>query len=300
MSSSRSPRGPRRSWAARGVTAVVAITLALLLSGCSEESVDQWKRLGLPDPASDRAIYVRDLWVGSWIAAGIIGVFVWGLIIWAAVRYRRRGDDAAPSQVRYNLPIEVLYTVAPIIVIAVLFYFTVETQNRELEDVETEHTVNVTAQQWSWTFSYLDEDATGGEDVYDQGTPATLPELWLVEDEPVLFQLYSPDVIHSFWIPSFYFKLDIIPGPSQDSSQNRDSGGRQSFTMTPTEKGRFAGRCAEFCGYLHSRMLFTVVVASQEEYDAHLRELQAAGQVGVPLGPRDSEDVAGLDSEGGE
>ena len=69
---------------------------------------------------------------------------------------------------RYNLPIEVLYTIAPVIVVAVLFFFTVEKQNKVLEDVDNpDHEVIVTAQQWSWTFNYQDEPSAGGEDVYD-------------------------------------------------------------------------------------------------------------------------------------
>jgi cytochrome c oxidase subunit 2 len=255
----------------------------LVLTGCSEETTEQWKRLGLPPPASDRSEYMEDLWIGSWIAAGIVGVFVWGLILWSVVRYWRRDEDYLPTQVRYNLPIEVLYTIAPIITVSVLFFFTVEAQNDMLADAENvEHEVVVTGQQWSWTFNYVGEDVG---DVYDRGTPAELPELWLVEDEPVNFELHSPDVIHSFWVPSFYFKLDTIPG--------RDN----SFSMTPTESGEFAGRCAELCGFAHSRMLFTVVVTDRESFDQHMQDLADAGQTGTLLGGTDADTVAGLESE---
>jgi cytochrome c oxidase subunit 2 len=227
---------------------------------------------------------MHDLWIGSWIAAGIVGVFVWGLIGWCVVRYRRRKDDELPVQVRYNLPIEVLYTVAPVIVVAVLFFFTVEKQNKMLEVVGSpDHDVLVTAQQWSWTFSYRGEDAVGGQDVYESGTPATPSELWLVKDETVTFMLHSPDVIHDFWVPSFYFKEDVIPGLDN------------SFSMTPTAAGRFEGRCAELCGQLHSRMLFTVVVVDQAAFDAHLQDLADAGQIGAPLGGDDSDGVVGLE-----
>ena len=263
----------------------------LALSGCSEETTDQWKRLGLPEPGSDRSVYIHDLWVGSWIAALIIGCLTWGLIFWAVIRYRRRNDDELPTQVRYNLPIEVLYTIAPIIVVAVLFFFTVEKQNKVLEAVDNpDHEVIVTGQQWSWTFNYQGEGGADGEDVYDSGTPAQEPTLWLVEDQSVTFTLHSPDVIHSFWVPSFYFKRDVIPG--------RDG----SFSMTPTVAGDFDGRCAELCGYQHSRMLFNVHVTSQEEFDQHMADLADRGQTGTLLGGVNSEDVAGLNGseEGAE
>lgn len=111
-----------------------------------------------------------------------------------------------------------------------------------------------------------------GQDVYDVGTPAQLPELWLVEGETVTFTLLSPDVIHSFWAPSFIMKLDVIPGREN------------SFSVTPTRAGEYAGRCAELCGWLHARMLFTVKVVDRAAFDAHLQDLRAAGQVGAPKG----------------
>jgi cytochrome c oxidase subunit 2 len=265
---------------------IVGVVLLLALTGCSEETEGELKRLGLPPPASDRSVYMHDLWIGSWVAAGIIGLFVWGLIFWAVVRYRRRSDDELPSQVRYNLPIEVLYTVAPVIAVAVLFYFTVEKQNKMLEEVDNpDHKVQVTAQQWSWTFSYLGEDAAGGQDVYESGTAADPAELWLVEDESVEFLLHSPDVIHNFWVPNFYFKQDVIPG--------RDA----TIYLTPNEQGEYIGRCAELCGVQHSRMLFDVNVVTQEEFDEHIEELLEAGQIGAPRGGDDSETVKGLETE---
>lgn len=279
-------RTTRRFRFRRMGAASLGLLLLLALTSCSQDTEDQWKRLGLPDAASDRAPYMKDLWIGSWIAAGITGVFVWGLIAWVVVRYRRRSEDELPPQVRYNLPIEVLYTIAPVIVVAVLFFFTIEKQNKILEEVDNpDHQVLVTAQQWSWTFSYLGEDATDGEDVYESGNAAVLPELWLVKDQTVEFTLHSPDVIHDFWVPSFYFKRDVVPG--------RDT----TFSLTPTKTGVFEGRCAELCGVQHSRMLFEVHVVSQDEFDAHVQDLAEAGQLGAPRGSDNSETVDGLHTE---
>ncbi|MGH3366808.1 MAG: cytochrome c oxidase subunit II, partial [Nocardioidaceae bacterium] len=69
--------------------------------------MEQWERLGLPEPASTSADDMGPLWIGSWIAAAVVGVVVWGLIFWASARYRRRSSDEIPTQVRYHLPIEV-------------------------------------------------------------------------------------------------------------------------------------------------------------------------------------------------
>jgi cytochrome c oxidase subunit 2 len=269
----------------RVAAAVVGSTLVLALTGCTHDASEKARRLGLPPPASNRSTYMSSLWIGSWIACLVVGVVVWGLIAYCAIRFRRKSDDEVPKQIRYHLPIEMLYTVAPLIVVAVFFYFTVEKQDKINADVaHPDHSVFVTAQQWSWTFSYLHEKAIGGTNVYDVGTVAHEPQLWLVKGQSVTFDLHSPDVIHDFWVPSFYFKLDVIPG--------RD----QSFSMTPDRYGTFDGRCAEFCGYLHSQMLFTVHVVTQTTYDAHLRALKAAGAIGVPKGGSNSSTVAGLDS----
>jgi len=266
----------------------VGLLCALTLTGCSKDTTDQLKRLGLPRAASDRSDSMSSLWIGSWIACLVTGVLVWGLIAYCAVRYRRRRDDEVPRQMRYHLPIEMLYTVAPLIVVAVFFFFTVEKQDEMLAGVaHPDHQVIVTAQQWSWTFNYVHESAVGQTDVYDKGTPAYDPELWLVKDQSVTFDLHSPDVIHSFWVPSFYFKMDVIPGR------------HNSFSLTPTRLGVFQGRCAELCGFLHSRMLFQVHVVTQDQFEAHLRGLKSAGQVGTVLGGERSRVVAGLEGRTG-
>jgi len=269
--------------------ALVVGLLSLVLSGCSSEDVDQIRRLALPPPASDAAPHMAALWQGAWIAVGVTGVLVWGLILWAVARYHRRGDDEVPPQTRYNVPIEVLYTVVPIIVVAVFFYFTVVVQNKVLKQGDaTDHQVLVLGAKWNWNFTYLNDKALDGQtDVFDTGTPADLPELWLPVDESVDFELRSNDVVHSFWVPSFYFKMDVIPG--------RDN----SFELTPTKTGEFAGRCAELCGLYHSRMLFTVKVVTADEYAQHLKDLQDEGQVGIQLPNDYVTNLGGLAIAGG-
>ncbi|MDQ3627910.1 MAG: cytochrome c oxidase subunit II [Actinomycetota bacterium] len=279
------PRTHRRT-ARRSPLGLLAAAV-VVLGGCSQDSDSEFLRLALPQGSTDRTEAIFDLWIGAWIAAGIIGIGVFGLIVWTVLHYRRRSDSEIPAQTRYNLPIEVLYTVAPIIVIAVLFFFTVQAQVEVEANVdEPEHEISVVGQKWAWTFTYQAEEALGGDtDVYDIGTPAELTDLYLPVDETVRFTLESPDVIHSFWIPQFYFKRDVLPGRSS------------TFDVTPTQEGIFRGRCAELCGTYHARMLFDVHVVSRAEYDEHLSELQQAGQVGDPRGAADSTTVVGLDQE---
>lgn len=269
--------------------AVMTALAALALGGCSPLDESQLRRLALPVAGSDRSIYMWHLWLGTWIAVLVVFLLVFGMILYAPIRYRRKSDDApAPTQVRYNLPLEALYTIAPVIIVAVFFFHTVESQNAQLREVENpDHTIEVVGSKWQWTFNYLD-GAPSGETVFDQGDTADLPELWLPEGESVKFELVSPDVIHSFWVPEFYFKMDVVPGkiPGKD--------GNNSFTMTPNRTGTFTGRCAELCGVYHTRMLFKVKVVTPAEYEAHLADLEEAGQVGRPQGADVANTVAGL------
>ena len=272
-------------------TYTVGSASLLMLAACSAADQDEIGRLAMPVPATDRAPFIYDLWQGAWLAAIITGVVVWGLIGYACFRFRRRHDDEIPVQTRYNLPIEILYTVAPVIMVLVLFFFTVQTQNDVLaaasETGEADHTVKVVGQKWSWSFNYLDEDSLGTDDatndVYTVGTPADEPTLVLPVGESVTVELSSPDVIHSFWVPVFLMKMDVVPG--------RDN----SFSFTPTREGSFEGRCAELCGVYHSRMLFDVEVVSPEDYEAHLQGLADRGNVGIVLGGQDARTQTGLD-----
>jgi cytochrome c oxidase subunit 2 len=179
-----------------------------------------------------------------------------------------------PKQNRYNLPMEIFYTIAPFVVIGVLFYYTILAQNNVQAKVQDpDVTINVIGQKWSWTFNYEAADNPAvGTNVWEAGTINETPDLYLPVDKSVRFKLSSPDVIHSFWIPSFYEKLDVVPGRGN------------TFDATPTKEGVFRGKCAELCGTYHSAMLFNVHIVSQQEYDAYLKTLKDRGQTGEAKG----------------
>jgi cytochrome c oxidase subunit 2 len=247
----------------------------LFLASCSiQDTTNQIERLGLPAPASNNAIPIGDLWLGTWIAAGVVGILVWGLIGWAARRYRHR-ENLLPRQNRYNLPMEIMYTIVPFVIIGVLFYFTVIAQNKVLaKSPDPDVTIEVVGQKWSWTFNYKSADNPAvGSDVWNAGTIDETPDLYLPVGKNIEFDLHSPDVIHSFWVPAFYQKLDVVPGRNN------------SFQVVPTKEGVFAGKCAELCGTYHSAMLFNVHVVSEEEYNTYLKSLAEKGQTGTATGP---------------
>ncbi|HWJ53765.1 MAG TPA: cytochrome c oxidase subunit II [Propionibacteriaceae bacterium] len=272
----------------RGLLTMAALGL-VALAGCSAQTVGEFKRVGLPEPATDRAPEILHLWVGTWIAAGAVGLLVWGLIFYAAVRFKTKHNEM-PKQNRYNLPMEIFYTIAPFIIIGVLFYYTILAQNKVVAEVaKPEVTVDVVGQKWSWTFNYKSANNPAvGSDVYEAGTINKTPTLYLPVGKSVRFHLSSPDVIHSFWVPAFYRKLDVVPGKLN-----------QFIDLTPTEEGLYRGKCTELCGTYHSAMLFNVAVVSEDEYNAYLKTLVAKGQVGEAKGPAFSNAPAQANAPGG-
>ncbi|MEV6649835.1 cytochrome c oxidase subunit II [Streptomyces sp. NPDC051219] len=299
--SDRSPRRPMRRKLLQALTAGLVLATA---TGCTYKD---FPRLGMPTPVTEEAPIILSLWQGSWAAALATGALVWGLILWSVFFHRRsRTKVEVPPQTRYNMPIEALYTVVPLIIVSVLFYFTARDESKLLNLDKPQHTINVVGYQWSWGFNYVEDvdgqAATpgklpaelaslpdkytkdfpaGAEGVYTKGVPSDRnpqtgnpgPTLWLPKGEKVRFILSSNDVIHSFWVVPFLFKQDVIPGHTN------------VFEVTPNQEGTFKGKCAELCGVDHARMLFNVKVVSPERYQQHLKELAEKGQTGfLPAG----------------
>ena len=262
----------------RGLTGAsfVAI-LALLLSGCTQQSTLGWlpTERGLTNQV-DRVI---DLWVVSWIVLLAVGVTTWLLIIWAAVVYRRRkGQTGLPQQLRYNMPIETFYTIVPLILVLGFFAFTARDQTViEAPLPEPDVSIEVYGKRWAWDFNYLTEN------VYSAGIQAQelpgggvdselLPRLYLPVNKSVEIKIESRDVIHSFWVIDFLYKKDMIPARTN------------YWYFIPQQEGVFRGKCAELCGEYHSLMLFEVHVVSEAEYQRQIGALRGAGNVGR-LGP---------------
>jgi cytochrome c oxidase subunit 2 len=237
---------------------------ALTLSGCDLRG--SWLSWGWPEGITDEAHRMHDLWIGSTIAALVVGIAVWILIAYAAIRYRKRkgSDEELPRQTAYNLPLEVVYTIIPFVIIAILFFFTVSTQNRVMQrSDDPDVTVAVNAFKWNWQFVYPDTTgANGGEPVSTVGSTNEIPILVVPTNETIRFELASADVIHSFWVPEFLFKLDVIPG--------NENGRDNVFEVTVREEGAYVGRCAELCGTYHAYMNFEVRAVSGDDYDAYL------------------------------
>ncbi|HEX3931258.1 MAG TPA: cytochrome c oxidase subunit II [Nocardioides sp.] len=252
----------------------------------------------MPDPVTTQGQHIFLLWRWAWVAALATGGVVWGLIFYAAFRFRRRSDDEVPVQTRYNLPLEIFYTIAPIIMVVVFFVHTERTQNAIRANIpDPPVTVYVVGQQWTWTFNYMpggEIHTPGNQVLYSVGEAGNPPTLVLPVGETVEFKLHSPDVIHDFGVPGFLEKEDVIPGPAIDDNH---------FQVKPIVTGTFKGKCYELCGVYHSRMLFNVKIVTEAEFQAYLQQLQAQGNVAAQplLGGSQSQTQAGLGSgsEGG-
>ena len=237
---------------------------ALFAGGCDSHTVynayEKAFYLGLPKPMTEQADRIYDTWLGSVAAALAVGVFVWGLIFYAIIRYRKNSDEL-PRQVRYNLPIEVLYTVVPFVIISVLFYYTAVNENFVNKTKKSpDLIVDIVGFQWNWQFQYPKDK------VQITGSLTEPAQMVLPAGKRIRFVETSPDVIHSWWVPAFMFKRDVIPGR------------RNTFEITIKQKAinhTYVGRCTEFCGEKHSRMNFSVKVVSPSDFDAFLSKLKA-------------------------
>jgi cytochrome c oxidase subunit 2 len=238
----------------------------LTLAGCSTPNSTGW-RFGWPAGVTDQAQEMRKLWTWSCIVALIVGAFVWALIIWAVIRYRKRSDEL-PRQTAYNLPLEIVYTIIPFIIIVGLFFFTVRVQDKvEARSAHPDVTIDVNAFKWNWQFVYPEAKGPDGNAVSTTGTTNEIPILVLPTDRSIRFQVASADVIHSFWVPEFLFKLDVIPG--------NENGRNNVFQVTVRKQGAFVGRCAELCGEYHAFMNFEVRAVSPQDYESYLKARQS-------------------------
>jgi len=252
--------------------AALVVGASSLLAGCAGQA----EANGLPSQpgVTNHTGRVIDLWNYSWLAAIITGVITLALILWAVTVYRKRkGDEKLPVQTRANVPLELMYVLVPLLMIAVLFRWTV-TDVAAIKDVSGDPDVHIQAigKQWAWDFNYLDDDAYSvgvqAKLTGEAGVEETLPVLYLPVNELVDIRLNSRDVIHSFWVPAFLFKQDLIPGRTSH------------IQFIPQQEGTYQGKCAELCGEYHSSMLFNVKVVPREEYEAYMQSLRDAGQTG--------------------
>ena len=223
---------------AKTIARLVGLATPLLLAGCAPQSV------------TEQGAAIGRLYNLFLAVAAVVWVTVTGVMVWSLVRYRRKdGDDRLPKQTHGNRYWEFGWTLIPLVIIAGLIIATVRTQSTVLhQQPDPDLTVEVTGFQWSWRFAYPE---SGTEMVGSSRHP---PELVVPANRTVHVRLASADVIHNFYIPRTLFKRYAIPGTTNE------------FDLTFTELGRYDGNCAQFCGFGHPDMVFTLRVLTAEEF----------------------------------
>lgn len=227
------------------------LLLAILLAtGCASHAPQDFT-----NPVGDVADKENTLFqVVFWIAVAVF-VLVEGLLIFVIIRFRRRGrENAVPAQVHGNTRLEVAWTIAPALVLAVIAVPTVAT----IFDINADPSgnvleVTVTGHQWWWEFNYA------------QSGVVTANELHIPMGRPVHLSLESADVIHSFWIPKLAGKQDVVPGRTN------------TLTIQSDTAGVFMGQCVEFCGLSHANMRIVAVAQPEGEFQQWLSQEQLPG-----------------------
>jgi cytochrome c oxidase subunit 2 len=246
----------------RIVALVVGATL--VLAGCGQ----------FPG-ATEQAEPVKRLYDLLFVVAAVIFLLVEGLILWAVLRYRRK-DDALPPQFHGNNLLEIGWTVGPLLIVAVLFALSFQVIGKvDALPANPRVTVNVLGFQWQWQFTYAGEKVTvekgqPPQDLSIKGTIAKPPHIYLPVGEQIHFNEQSKDVIHSFYVPEFLFKRDLIPGRTNE------------FAITISKPGLYHGQCAQFCGLAHGQMHFYIHAVPRPEFDKWLADQKKRAESGCP------------------
>jgi cytochrome c oxidase subunit 2 len=230
-----------------------------------------WLMLGTGCAQSGASVQgqkIHGLYVVIAIMAAPVFVGVEGLLIWSLVRFRRRqGDDVVGPQAHGTTRALVIFFVVPAVLVATLFAFGEQTLAAvQKQDPAPTVTIRAEGFQWEWTFYYLNEG------FFVSGKTLVRPALMVIPvDEPIKIELHSRDVIHSFFVPAFLFKRDVIPGRTN------------TFTFTANKLGTFPSQCAEFCGLWHSKMTFNVKVVAATDYAAWTeQQIKAIQRISCP------------------
>lgn len=217
----------------------------------------------MPIEASAQSIPVDWMWnmdaaVISFLFALIMVPLIYSLLVFR----RKKGDTADAEHIEGNTTLEITWTVIPLILVTVFAYLGAyslgETRIPDPNALE----IGVTAHQWDWSFTY------------PQGF--TTNELHLPVNQQVVLNMQSLDVIHSFWVPEFRIKQDVVPGRTT------------TYRITPILLGTYTVRCAELCGTSHAYMERPVVVTSRADYDTWVSQQAAAAAALIAQGGPDA------------
>jgi cytochrome c oxidase subunit II len=261
----------------RGAGRLAALLPALvvpLLAACTTQTDERATTDAQPpnlfpgEVVTDAGSAAAGLYMPIFIVAVVIFVLVEGLLIYNVLRFRRRKTDTElPTQTHGHNGLEILWTAIPAVIVLAMFIGSMAVLTRyETRAAEPAVTVDVTAFQFQWTFEYPDYGLSW------TGIGKEGPEMVVPVDEPIRIRLNSVDVIHSFYVPQFFTKLDVVPGREN------------TLEVVIEEPGVYGGQCAEFCGLAHADMYFSIRAIERPEYEAWLAaEIEAATATPAPV-----------------
>ncbi len=263
-----------------------AVTLAALpgIEAYAQDGIEGLEVIGAPSPggtgfqpaATELARDIQGL--DSLILIIITGIvlLVVALLAYIAVRYNRRANKT-PATFTHNSPVEVVWTIGPIVILVIIGAFSLPVLFKQQEIPAGDITIKATGNQWYWSYEYVDEgfgfdsfmlgrtalaDYGYGDDEYLLATDTAVV---VPSGKTIVVQVTASDVIHSWTIPAFGVKQDGVPGRLAELWFNVDEG----------REGIYFGQCSELCGKDHAYMPITVKVVTQPEYDAWLGRAKA-------------------------
>ena len=264
------------SWAALAMASLASTVGA---ANGAEHHSQPWQ-MGLLPAATPIAEKIADFHtLLMWIIT-VITLFVLGLLIWIAIRYRE-SVNPVPSKTTHNTLIEVIWTVVPVLILVVVAIPSFRLLKEQVVIPKSDMTIKITGKQWYWSFEYAKDSGGIGFDVImlsdeeiakalkNGGKKEDYPRLLAVDNEVVVpvnkvvrVQVTAADVIHAFAIQSFGVKIDAVPGRLNET------------WFKATKEGIYYGQCQELCGKDHAFMPMAIRVVSQDKYDAWLKDAQ--------------------------
>lgn len=214
-----------------------------------------------PVAASSQAVAIDHMWNLEMIVISFLFALIFVPMVYSLFVFKRKKNDNTDAEhIEGNTTLEIGWTVVPLIIVVVFAYLGAYSLGEVRRADPNALEVKVKAQQFQWTFEYP-----------EYGIVST--ELHLPVDKQVLLKMEAVDVIHSFWVPEFRLKQDVVPGRTTE------------YRITPTIEGSYKVRCAELCGTSHAFMESPIVISSQEQYDAWIVEQQRlAAEAQTPEG----------------
>ena len=262
-------------WTALGLVLAGSTAMAQQNIGQDLEIVGQPLPGGMGFQPSATELARDVVWLDSLLLViiTVITIFVTGLLIYVIMRYNARRNPT-PAGFTHNSPLEVAWTVVPIVILVFIGAFSLPILFKQQEIPEADITIKVTGYQWYWGYEYVDEDVSfesfllNREELeqfgytQDQYLLATDTAVVVPVGATVVMQVTAADVIHSWTVPAFGVKQDGIPGRLAE------------LWFAAEREGIYFGQCSELCGQAHAYMPITVKVVSQETYDAWLADEQ--------------------------